>query len=90
MAFKTKLLKNYVNNLRIRTINFFFRCVWALCVYLGAHILGDLGSSDTNRIALTSKQFQIHPKYNGRSSEVPDYDIALIRLPIEVTFNGTT
>ena len=57
-------------------------------VYLGSHNVL-MGSSDTNRIVLTSKQFYIHPEYDERSSKVPDYDIALIRLPIEVTFNGT-
>jgi hypothetical protein len=54
-----------------------------VAIYLGSQDLDN--DFEPNRIVIISNQFFIHPQYNEQTVEA---DIALIRLPIEITFNG--
>jgi len=54
-----------------------------LTVYLGARNVKSY--NEPNRIVLKSSQYYIHPQYQKANTK---NDIALIRLPVPITFNS--
>lgn len=56
-----------------------------MTVYLGAQDVSAPNNKEPNRIVVNSKQMFIHHKWN---SNTLIGDLALIGLPVNVTFNG--